>query len=280
MVKQAAFQEELIKLGYVGVIAKLLTKMLPKAIMSVAKIVGKGKTLAKSRGVAGSAYRYLNRSRAQRLGVRETFRGGISGAAKKFGPYKSGVGMDYAKVNLKTRMKDGPTARPWLGKSKGAIMKSNVKDRTYARLSKQPLEWLKTRPQAWGGELATNLNFIRSAGTGGKSVGLGKGLGRYAKSEVKKGMTFKKITGGAEHTFERSLIGKGLGPTLTTGVGFGGISFAAGGTNASGQKVGLGKRTGRAVGEAALWSLAPGAAMASITPSLVKEVGGMAKALF
>ena len=76
--------------------------------------------------------------------------------------------------------------------------------------------------------------------------------------------------------YKRSPIGQ-VGGLAFSGPGFGASSFALGGTNAAGQKQGLGKRTGGAVGEAALWSIAPHVAGVAMLPELATMAGSLAK---
>jgi len=261
-IKINAFNDELEKLG-VGAIASLLTKTLPK-MLSFAK---------GSKGVTGSAQRFLTRAGDKGWGARKTMSRGIEGAAKKFG----GPMQDFSKIDLNNQMKTfngkaAPThhnmmSRPKKlgGTARGPVAKE-IQGKQYASFfgeGSNKMQWFKDQPSKMVGEAANNINFARE-----------KGVGRFIKHNLKKSITHEK--GG--FVYKRSPIGQGVGLAFS-GPGFGATSFALGGTNAAGQKQGLGKRTGSALGEAALWSVAPMAAGAALLPEFAGMAGGAAKSL-
>jgi hypothetical protein len=260
-IRQKAFSDELEKLGIAAAIAGFLTKSAPKLLSFAGK---------NGKGVLSTAGRFLNRAGEQGLTLKQIFSQGIEGAAKKWGTKT--IDFTKTKINLKGApgLESAPTARPGIGgfswgQSRKAVATVNPGKFDHIKFTENPLEWFKSRPAKWTGEAAENIRFIKD-----------NGIGKFVQNSWKEGMTFKRNG----FRYARTPGGKLASPLLSTGVGMGGLSFATGGTNPlTGEKVGLVKRTGKAMGEAAAWSIAPGFAMASITPGLVHDAGKFTKSL-
>lgn len=256
MVRQIAIVAELEKIAFVGIAARLLTKVLPKLLLSSAKALGKGKAMTSSAG-----HKFLSRAGKKGLGLKDTYKRGVSLLSKSYGPKGA---TDYSKLNFKGMgSSTGPTARPWFGKTRGSIGVSTETSR-FPKFTENAAAWLKTRPKAWTGEMAHNLDLISK-----------RGLVNFAKHEIGQGRTFIR----KGHIFKKSPIGQVAGAVATTGIGFGAIDFAAGGQDALGRKVGLARRSARALTTAAGWSVAPGFSMGKLTAEIAPSVpGGIAEA--
>jgi hypothetical protein len=243
IVKIAAFHNELEKLGIgEGIAVKLLFKTLPKLLSAFGRS-------------GGATSKFLTAAGKQGLSARATVAKGIDAVAKNMGPV--GSRLDYSKVKLNTRMAGSPKHRPWFGKSKGAIQKAPVGQKSrYSGFKEDPVNWLKTRPQAWTGEAAQNLKFIKD-----------KGVGRFIKHEFTKGRTY--VNRG--HIYKRSLVGQ-AGGTAFSGLGFGAMTLAEKTNPATGQSYSAGRRLARGAAEAAGWTAAPGLMMGKMTIGMGKDL--------
>jgi len=283
LVKIAAFQDEFEKLGGpVGLIAKLLTKGLPKLLMRGAKAVGGkagAKFLMKSEGVIGSTYRGLRgvAKGSTNMNARKIFGQGIDRAAAKFGK----PGLDFAgkgglknmeasatkatggkpvqatnmfgarKDKIKSALGDmGDNLKP--GKLRNSLGKVPVAEAA-AKNADGAFGAIRKATSGFGrgavGEVATNIQRIKD-----------KGFGNFLKHTVQKSRTYaKEVTvGGVKetHRFKRSIGGQ-IGNVATSAP-----VWAAGAllpsTDSKGKKTSLTKR----VGNAAMWGIAPKAAIA------------------
>ena len=280
-VKLNAFNDELEKLGVAGMVAKLLTQALPKllslgskggAAFRTAMAAGKGSTAAAThfagKGLRDNTIRFLTRAGEKGWGARKIYDVGMRQAARKWADPR--INMAAVKVTAAgNKIPGAPTVRASvLGKEIGGLkgaVSATAKPGTFGNQGflKNPMEWARTRPRKWFGEAAQNLDHINR-----------RGLGNFMKHTWKDSQTFTK----GDFKYARTPMGRVTSPLMNPAIGFPAFSFAMGGKDpVTGDKVGLVKRTGRALGEAATWSIAPSAAMAALTPGLAKDGYSLAK---
>ncbi len=244
IIKTAAFKDELEKLGGVETLAaKLLFRTVPKLL----KGLGRG---------SGATSKFLASSQKRGLGAGQTISRGIDRVSRSWGP--KGKLTDYGKLDLSTAATSGAKHRPWFGlKAKAPIKGATEQASRFPGFTESPAAWAKTRPQAWVGEAAANIKFIKD-----------KGIGGFIKHEFAKGRTYTK---GGE-IYKRSPIGQVMGPALTTGLGFGAMTTAFDTTNpVTGRQYSMGRRLARGATEAAGWSIAPGIMGAKLTAEMGSE---------
>jgi hypothetical protein len=223
IIKIAAFNDELIKLGISPVFIKNFSRLGGKALKVLNKNLSSNNILRRSSN-------FIAREASKGTNAKEVFRRGVERAAKIYGPNKSGL-AERIVVDKKT------------GKAQMMFKATN----TGPRLSKNPIQWSKTRANVWGGELATNLNTMMQQGQG-------EGVRSFFKNEVVKGgWKLDKATGNYKR---KGPLGR-LGGYAMTGPGFGVLDFALGGKDEKGNKVELGKRTLRAAGTGIGFTVAP-----------------------
>lgn len=251
LIKLAAFQDELEKLG--------VAPLIPKLMMAVAKSFGrKGTaTLIKGKGLTGSVYRHLRGASKAGKSFSQTIGSGIDRAAVKWG----NPVQNFNKIDFKGSVA-GPRVRSLFGYGG---LKSPL-GKPIKTISKQPGfsfknfgGWAKSRPQAWTGEAASNLQFAKQ-----------HGVGKFMKNIVRRSRTFTgKETG---LLYKRSPLGQVVNPIMGTGLGFGAMDFMSKTNPKTGKPYGLVKRVARGTGTAAGWTVAPSAMVTGMMGSFGKSL--------
>jgi hypothetical protein len=152
-IRHKAFAGELEKLGVSGLVARLLTKQLPRLLTILRAAPG---------SLRAESAQFLSRAGKEGLNLSQIYRRGIAGAARKWG-------HQIPEVTWAKTIKTAPKAR-WglfgrqVGKERMAVARATTSPFATVRLTKSPLKWLATRPRAWAGEAASNLHYINTKG--------------------------------------------------------------------------------------------------------------------
>ncbi len=306
LIKQAAFHEELEKLGGpVGLIGQFLLKQLPKLLMRGAKAVGGKRAaswVAKSEGVVGSTYRGLNTMRRSGTAYtgRQIYSEGISRAAKKWGTQggldftrKGGLGQMEMDQSVASAVKgvNNPKAKNFFGI--GSTRSSLGIDNTTSAIksTSTPLkEFTKFKDSKdIGSFVSDNARVIKdNAGIVKDNIGQGiknaprkavgqiaqnlnsirtDGFGKYVKNSIQEGRTFTKDIK-VNGVIEKHRFKKSIGGQAI-GVSMTPVGWGAQELMSSTDEEGKKRGMVSRVGNAAAWTIAPRIATAKMIAGAV-----------